>query len=579
VRNWDSPDVPSLTYLGLPLPPSSPHISNMSRLHTPTLSNLAEEDGESLYPVVPTIRQQSYPLTTLPTFTAAPTVKRHTLKSTFTSPAAILTTNSTASGSGVRDGPASRSDIYSQFMRRYRRGFSTDDGARLGEPEDHAAASGLLSHWDMGESDDDEPESMNWLSDSSRTHASGSNSPHYDEDVEPKTSDERERLEWQAMLTSVMGGDVLKTEKTRIAKALDPLAIDRHNDRYKDLWLELRANLAGISIKEETRSLEELRLRYVDSVIHDILEFRVRTEPEPGNPEPISPTYQVTLILRRLDAIEDLYPTLRSLYNDKSICLEEDFRNRRDALVSWANIASSIKQQVSSFQKWTGSASLDVSEKQGEPPLSSANGSITGQQSDSSTFVERVLKEESLQRMFEKKTLTTLHHFLIRTKSSLAVYASIFQKLNLPGFEEELAQLVSFPLRLVEAILKLRIEYAKGVREFDLLVAEQMIEDFRIAIGLACTLRAEYEFHFMPDEAHGWNVPPCISGEYDSIILQAVKRLFYFIHQRMRLIPLEDADIMVHSALFDEISLILVDGSAVVAEQLWYANSFLSSVI
>jgi mitogen-activated protein kinase kinase kinase len=390
-----------------------------------------------------------------------------------------------------------------------------------------------------------------------------------DEVVEPANEDERERLEWQAMLTSVLDGDVLKSEKTRIAIALEAFSNDRHHSHNKDIWLGLRANLRGVSEKEERRTLEERRTRYVDTLIHDVLEFRVLDQSDEASSSPTQRAMkQVGLILRRLDAIEDLYPTLRALYTDKPLFVEPEFQERRDALLTWVNVATALWHNINSLQKWTGSSILDVS--QPFPILESPISSPTTKPAVGTTFVERLLKEDSMQRMFEKKSLTTLHSFLVTTRACLVSHAEIFRKLNLPTFREELVQLISFPSQLVQAILRVRLDYALKVKDPEALIIDQMIDDFRIAIGLACAIRTEYESHVRPDSAGGWNLPQCISEDYDSTILQAVKFLFRLLNWKLKVTPVEEVDVMeLHGALFDEVSVKLTDGSSVVAEELW----------
>jgi mitogen-activated protein kinase kinase kinase len=96
------------------------------------------------------------------------------------------------------------------------------------------------------------------------------------EPIRPETVEDRERLEWQTMLASVLSGDVLRTEKSRIATALET-SNDELSHMYEDIWIGLRAKLRSRTVEEERKSLEERRLRVVDRVLDEVLHFRVDT--------------------------------------------------------------------------------------------------------------------------------------------------------------------------------------------------------------------------------------------------------------------------------------------------------------
>ena len=195
----------------------------------------------------------------------------------------------------------------------------------------------------------------------------------------------------------------------------------------------------------------------------------------------------------------------------------------------WINLASVVRHQLNGLKQWTGSDTLDITKPPSTPDVSSVPSlQPNGDADSSSTFVERILKEESMHRMFEKKTLTTLNSFLKSAREVLVQHSETFRSLNLPMFQEEFVQLISFPSRLVESVLRVRLGYAAKVKNPEPMMIDQMIDDFRIAIGLACTIRSEYEGHVAKDPAGNWILPPSISETYDGVVLEAVKYLFRF---------------------------------------------------
>src|SRR6266540_1629539 len=118
-------------------------------------------------------------------------------------------------------GASQYSRLYSQFVSRYR-------SARLEEvyddprndPDSHFFERGLGQLNDAG--DTSEEEDLGAPPPIAEMDPNAVALPDA-EPVQPVTQQERERLEWQALLASVLSGDVLKSEKTRIAVALNSM--------------------------------------------------------------------------------------------------------------------------------------------------------------------------------------------------------------------------------------------------------------------------------------------------------------------------------------------------------------------
>ena len=195
--------------------------------------------------------------------------------------------------------------------------------------------------------------------------------------------------------------------------------------------------------------------------------------------------------------------------------------------------------------------------------------------SDGTSFVERVLKEETIQRTFEKGSLTTVHALIASARDTQVNLAPMFKLLNLPTFENELVQLISFPTRLAHALLRSRLDYANRVTNPDNLIVDQMLEDFRLAIGLACTLKRQYEAFLLPDPGGNWNLPSCISEDYDETLLETLTVFFKLINWKLKSgtkdIYFSETEVLeAQWATFNDVSLVVVKGGAtLVAEQLW----------
>lgn len=193
---------------------------------------------------------------------------------------------------------------------------------------------------------------------------------------------------------------------------------------------------------------------------------------------------------------------------------------------------------------------------------------------DGTSFVERVLKEETIQRTFEKGFLTTVHALIATARDTQVNLAPMFTKLNLPTFEPELVQLISFPTRLVHACLRVRLDYANKVSDPDVFIIDQMLEDFRLTIGLSCTLKRQYEAFLLPDPGGNWNLPACISEDYDEVLLEALNVFFKLINWKLKSgskdIYFRETEVLeAHWATFNDVSLIVKGASTLISEQLW----------
>jgi mitogen-activated protein kinase kinase kinase len=397
------------------------------------------------------------------------------------------------------------------------------------------------------------------------------------EPTRPASLEERERLEWQTMLASVLDGDVLKSEKTRIAVALDSSA-EEQNNLHLNIWLGIRAKFHGRSEEEERKRLEERRLRGVDAVVEEILAFRVKTTP--GEQDTMVALKQVNAVLRRLDMAQSLYPNLKSFHADKPETTKPAFDTRCDTLNTWSSVLISLRRQINLLRRWTGSETLDVTQPNTnvEIPIGSHPARFVKHGptkiADETSFVERLLKEESIQRTFEKGFLTTVHAFIGAARDAQVNLSALFKDMNLPTFERELVPLISFPTKLAQAALRVRLDYVQKLKDPDVLIIDQMTEDLKLGIGLACTLKRQYEAFLAPDPGGKWNLPQCISEDYDATILEALSTFFRLIHWKLKSgakgIYFKETDVLeAQWATFNDVSMTTTGGSSLVAEQIW----------
>ncbi|KAJ7462795.1 hypothetical protein B0H11DRAFT_2241295 [Mycena galericulata] len=468
-------------------------------------------------------------------------------------------------GSSMPPEIPSRSSLtaYSHFVKRYRSSQVGGQDDPRNDPDSHYFQRGLGQLTDAGDSDEETHGSFNAADISALALESESSHPE----------SQGEREQWRAMLASVLAGDVLKTEKTRIATVLESATSER-DQIHNDIWMGIRAKLHERTVEEERKKLDERRLRTVDAVIDDVHKFCLPKDTP--TPEAMR---QITALLRRLDFVQSLYPHLKAFYADRPVCREHLFTSRRDALITWSTILTSVGHQIARLQRWTGSETLDVNQRNtsAEIPIgpTAARHTRAGPAdiADGSSFAERLLKEETMQRMFERRFLVTVHAFIVAARNSQLDLASLFKQMNLPTFEHELVPLISFPTQLSQAGLRLRLEYVKNLQDPEVIIIDQMTEDLKISIGLACLMKRQYEAFLEPDPDGNWNLPRCISEDYDATILDSMQMFFKLIHWKLKSgakgIYFKETDVLeAQWDTFNDVSLTVSRGSCLIGEEL-----------
>ncbi|KAG0650051.1 MAP kinase kinase kinase wik1, partial [Hyphodiscus hymeniophilus] len=355
--------------------------------------------------------------------------------------------------------------------------------------------------------------------------------PHFDNDpydqetlmfygndnVQPTSEDlaipaNRERLEWHGMLASVLTGDVVRQEKKRLIGASDK----QGENLYTEIWLELRARVTGRSLAAQKRVTEDTRAT-VDTMVDDIIRFQVQGESEAGKP----PIDQVRDIVKKIEKCEGLYPSRMALEKAKKRAGSVQYHATCDAVISWHNTTELINTELGILQNWVGNAELDFNKAKERSP--SGNGL-----SDESSFIDRLLKEDGLRSLQgDKSILLGVSEVIMKAKNTLIENSESFAIRHLPPYIEELLTLINFPSRLIEEIIKFRLQYAKKMKEsaqHNAMMMEQMISQFQILLKLAIRIKQEYLAISQPEA--GWDLPPCIDEAFDQVVLDALK--FYF---------------------------------------------------
>lgn len=193
-----------------------------------------------------------------------------------------------------------------------------------------------------------------------------------------------ERLEWQLMLTSVLTGDVVRSEKTKIIQTNPDNEQELFaNVFYKDnLWFGIRAKLFNRT-EDDQRKIVAYRRTLVDAVIEEVMLFEVNYDRQTWQPKQklllprlqlqlpvvspsdegsflVSPREQVVTILDKWEKCTEAWKTREEMKNDKPICRSVEFESRIDALNAWLSITDAIRREGETMRIWIGNDEMDI---------------------------------------------------------------------------------------------------------------------------------------------------------------------------------------------------------------------------
>lgn len=413
-------------------------------------------------------------------------------------------------------------------------------------------------------STDSEPEEE---SPSSEVHF---DNDHYDQDtqlfynnneIQPSSEElqvpqNRERLEWHSMLASVLKGDVVKQEKQRLIGTTE-----RKGEKFlnNEIWIGVRAKVCGRSLAAQKRMVEECRSR-INQEIESIIAFQVKGETEVGKPA----AKQVQDVVERIERCESLYPTRLAMEQANARAASDDFKASCEAVIAWHNTTALINTELAILQGWVGNDELAFA----KPAIHGNDPVLT----DEASFLDRIHKDDGLKSLQgDHSMLLGVAEVIRKAKATLIQNAEAFAQRHLPPYIEELLTLINFPSRLIQEIIRMRLNYAKKMKDpgqLSTMIAAQIISQFQILLRLAVRIKQEYTDISQPEP--GWELPPCVDENFDSVVVDALK--FYFKMLNSKLVgnknTFKEAEILEQEWEFSKaIGRFLDGGDVEVAEQ------------
>lgn len=393
-----------------------------------------------------------------------------------------------------------------------------------------------------------------------------------------------ERLEWQSMLTSVLTGDVVRSEKTKI---ITNNPDNEHESSFihvtykENLWFGIRAKLFNRT-EDDQRKVVAYRRTLVDTVIDEIMQFEVSYEKDAKLPR-----RQVEILLDKWEKCCECWRTWEEMKTDKVVCRSEEFQERIDALNSWLSITGGLERESRVVREWIGDEDPVIptpNEQQtgidcknnniAESPLeenvllteSTLNGSVatsatatpisptnpelrqkgdgdrdpafhgTGASTGTAALAERLMKEKDVQSTFSKRIFSPITPWMSKAKKNYIQRGYIFEKLKLPDYIHDLIQICLFPTRLIKEIISIRLQYAMKLQNPTLMMIDQMIDDFKLYITIALQVKRVIIEYCRPDDVHNWLISDFFEeelAEFDHVVLQCVRYFLVLLNRKL----------------------------------------------
>ncbi|KAJ3340481.1 Suppressor of Sensor Kinase (SLN1) [Gonapodya sp. JEL0774] len=403
-----------------------------------------------------------------------------------------------------------------------------------------------------------------------------------------------ERLEWQSMLSSVLNGDVIRSEKARHnqpsvhtgsttslsptlhpagpALSSDPIAPflpapvapatvgqlpphqdlpavakkTYHPDQRLAIWFGVRAKVRGRSEMEERWWVEQARRSVVPGAIQKVVGFEVNAVEAEGQRSAYQQAGDDASDWEAFEWTNHLISeTVKGMIRHFTVSAplsvvdvlslvdlaESLFPSRRHLLTLYPGYASlPFAYNVNALVSWLA---VTRSLRTQVLILRSWTGSETLLTADRA-FIERILKESGVKGTFEKRIMAVLSGLVRRTKEAMVANAQAFANMRLPVYMEELGQLAAFPGNLMEEFLRVRLEYTEGLmrpRDGGGAIGE-VVEDFGITLGLAARIKRETLSLNTP--APGWPITSSLSPTYDASFLSSLRFYFRLLEWRLK---------------------------------------------
>jgi mitogen-activated protein kinase kinase kinase len=328
-----------------------------------------------------------------------------------------------------------------------------------------------------------------------------------------------ERLEWQAMLSSVLTGEVVRSEKRRLKTSTDATM------KEDDLWLEIRARMCGRTLEDQKRSIADSRAN-VEATLQNIMKFHVTDASD------LDLTLkEVNSTLLKLEYCEQLWQSTQIMKNTSALYRDPSFQRHVEALTTWSTITEWVFREIHLLKLWTGNEAIDPT----LPPDRCNKVPMV----ESYSLVERVLKQD-LMRVFDGKIKSNIGPVIERAREGHLNFREEMNKIGLPVYVEGLEKLMKFPIKLIQEIISLRLVYSKKMTNPTVLLVDQTIEDLSLYMNIALMVKERNFEYTRPIPDINW-ITYSPDSLFDKTVLDCV--IFFFELTSSKFIDISSAQV------------------------------------
>lgn len=317
----------------------------------------------------------------------------------------------------------------------------------------------------------------------------------------------QKRTVWQSMLTSVLTGQVITSEKSKMRTRREGYRVGSE-EQVEELWFELRAKVCGRTLAEQRQVLTQSRANVVD-VLEKVATFRLQTE----SCTDLDSAYRLVKdLLDQVSKCELLYRNRKAMIEEYPILARPDITLRCEALTAWCSTTSLIIQELNLLRQWTGNDKADPTLKP------------TKKNMEPLTLVERVFKQdEALKSIYKNRIDSYIFPLLRRCREVSIAYAHVFvEELGLPFVHLGLEPVMAFPIKLMRQTIQLRLDYARKLVNPTMVIVDQTIQQFEIYMKLGLYVVEEYSDLTRPVLDKGWSFSRQDANSLNETLLECI---------------------------------------------------------
>lgn len=320
-----------------------------------------------------------------------------------------------------------------------------------------------------------------------------------------------ERLEWQAMLQSVLTGDVVASEKRRLKTGGAIMAED-------DLWIGIRARMCDRTVENQKRLIEDARST-VDSILQEVMQFKVS---DPTNFDLCRE--EVHQVLDKIHMCEMLWTSTQAFKANSTVYRDPEFQRLQETLNTWVNVTDRVIKEVDLLRKWAGNPEIDPR----KPMKIDANNSSP--MSEPTTLADRILTSKSVEEVFTNKMTNNIDPVVAVAREGLSKYGHEMQKLRLPVYRQGLQTIISFLMILIHEVIRSRLAFSQSLNDLTMMLIDQTISDISLYLKIASVVKQRTLEYIkpLPNGASWVDFQP--DPEFDQSILNCIE-YFYELSQ------------------------------------------------